>query len=72
MIPKKRRLDFITVAEIFFFCPIMMHFYLLNQRKTFPQAHALMEVEETLAAQAPSNVGKGKEIATPMLTVLAI
>ena len=66
------RLDFITVAEIFIFCPIMMHFYLLYQRKTFPQAHALMEVEETHAAQAPSNVGKGKEIATPMLTVLAI
>ena len=32
---------------------------------------ALMEVEEHLAAQAPSNVGKGKEIATLMLTVLA-
>ena len=31
-----------------------------------------MEVEETLAAQAPSNVGQGKEIATPMSTVLAI
>ena len=69
MIPKKRRLDFITEADFF---PIMMHFYFLNQRKTFPQVHALMVVEEPLAAQAPSNVGKGKEIATPMLTVLAI
>ena len=31
-----------------------------------------MEVEEPLAAQAPSNVEKEKEIATAMLTVLAI
>ena len=30
-----------------------------------------MEVEDHLAAQAPTNVGKGKEIATVMLTVLA-
>ena len=30
-----------------------------------------MEVEAQLAAPAPSNVGKGKEIATPTLTVLA-
>ena len=30
-----------------------------------------MEVEDHLAAQAPTNVGKGKEIATLMLTVLA-
>ena len=31
------RIDFINVAEISFFCPIVMHFYLLNQRKIFPQ-----------------------------------
>ena len=31
-----------------------------------------MEVEDTLAAQAPGNVEKGKEIATAMLTALAI
>ena len=31
-----------------------------------------MEVEDQLAAQAHANVGKGKEIATQMLTVLAI
>ena len=31
-----------------------------------------MEVEDQLAAQAHTNVGKGKEIATQMLTVLAI
>ena len=30
-----------------------------------------MEVEDQVAAPAPSNVGKGREIATPMLTVLA-
>ena len=31
-----------------------------------------MEVEGQLVAQATANVGKGKEIATQMLTVLAI
>ena len=30
-----------------------------------------MEVEDYLAAQAHDNVGKGKEIATQMLNVLA-
>ena len=35
------------------------------------QFHALMEVEDHLAAQAPSNVGKGKEIATRIQIVLA-
>jgi hypothetical protein len=35
------------------------------------QFHALMEVEDHLAAQAPSNVGKGKEIATRIKIVLA-
>ena len=37
----------------------------------FLQDVLLMEVEDQLAAPAPSNVGKGKEIATVMLTVLA-
>ena len=31
-----------------------------------------MEVEDQLVAQAHANVGKGKEIVTQMLTVLAI
>ena len=31
-----------------------------------------MEVEDQLAAQAPTNVDKEKEIATQMLTVLAV
>ena len=31
-----------------------------------------MEKEDQIAAQAPRNVGKGKEIATQMLIVLAI
>jgi hypothetical protein len=30
-----------------------------------------MEVQDQIAAQAPTNVGKGKVIATPMLIVLA-
>ena len=32
----------------------------------------MMEVEDQLAAQAPTNAVKEKEIATQMLTVLAI
>ena len=32
----------------------------------------MMEVEDQLAAQAPTNVDKEKEIATQMLTVLAV
>ena len=31
-----------------------------------------MEVEDQIAAQAPTHVGKEKEIATQMLTVLAV
>ena len=44
-----------------------------NQSNNFQGIlNVLMEVEEAIAAQAPNNVGKGKEIATLMLTVLAI
>ena len=38
----------------------------------FLQDALMMEVEDQNAAQAPINVGKGKEIVTPMSTVLAI
>ena len=41
-------------------------------RERFLQDHVLMEVGDQNAAQAPINVGKGKEIANPMWTVLAI
>ena len=37
----------------------------------FQLQDVLMEVEYQIAAQAPTNVGKGKVIATPMLIVLA-
>ena len=48
---------------------------LIKERNSFPVLFlqdALMEVEDRLAAQAPINVEKGREIATLMLTVLAI
>ena len=43
----------------------------IKDKINFQLQDALMEVEDQIAAQAPTNVGKGKEIATVMLTVLA-
>ncbi len=43
----------------------------IRKNKIHFQLHVLMEVADQLAAQAPTNVGKGKEIVTVMLTVPA-